>query len=423
MFAIVLASLSFATNFAAAPHTPNEPSSKSRGREAIGFVTRGTHDDAQETWRAPDGQRGFGTGRTRPEIEHWVRSAHGNGVAGAQDRALLSALLDLAADVDVELARTNARYEESGQYSLLGAAHAPGALARTPESLAQRFHALAADAAHELTTVSEQVEPLARLLTDIRFRTRARAVDGVGAELDDLRGALALFAAQADGWVDLTDAEADRIARRADLAAARLRAIRNDLRALSESAASTGANAPWQRDFELLLLCAHRGAQDPELAATLKRLDDAEDSMSASLFTTRLAQDCAEELLTRAEQYEQANSLLQQAREASPELFGAGVELSPTPGISRSERRQRAARLCAQALELDPIGLECVWAIATSTDAAAGRLEARRYYDRFLALRGIRVQEARTYQGRTLSLEERKALEAVRDGVGKPPGT
>lgn len=417
MFAIVLASLSFATNSAAAPHTPNEP----KRREAIGFVTRGTHEDAQETWRAPDEQRGFGTGRTRPEIEHWVRSAHGNAVAGAQDRALLLSLQNLAAEVEVELARTGARYEESGQYALLGESKS-GAV-RTPEALAERFHALAADAARELTTVSEQVDPLARLLTDIRFRARSRVVDGVGAELDDLRGALALFAAQADGWVDLTDVEVDRVARRADLAAARLRAIRNDLRALSESAASTGANAPWQRDFELLLLSAHRGATDAGLVATLKRLDDAEDAMSASLFTTHLAQDCAEHLLTRAEQYEEARALLQQARETTPELFGGEVELSPMSGNSRSERRQRAARLCAQALELDPIGLECVWAVAATTDAAAGRLEARRYYDRFLALRGIRVQEARTYQGRTLTLEERKALEAVRDGVGKPPGT
>lgn len=406
MLAIVLASLTLASS----SHARSQPTSNT--------FSRGGRDETTETWRAPDDERGFGEGRTRREIERWVRAAQSNSVSAARDRALLTNLQGLASDVEIELARTAARCNDTGQYALLGE-HTT----HTPEGLATRFHELAADARRTLTTVGEHVDPLARLLSDVRFRARARVLDGVAFELSELRGALALFGAQADGWVDLTDAEIERVARRADLAAARLRAIRSDLRALAESSATAGANAPWQRDYELLLVGAHGGEHGAQLDEALARLSKAEDKLCANLFTTRLSETCADALFDRVEEHERASEYLAQIRELAPELFGAEPEHGTLAQAQRTEHKQRAARLALQILELDPLGESSNWIVATTTDASRGRSEALRYYDRFLALRGIRVQEARTHQDRVLTPEERTALEAVRELATRPqPG-
>src|SRR6185295_15821408 len=111
---------------------------------------------------------------------------------------------------------------------------------------------LAADVPAVLHDGGPRAELLARLLSDPRFRLRVQVSDGVRRELSDLRGALALLRAQTDGWVDLGELDVAAITRRADLAAARLRAIRLDLIALRESPAATTASGPLQVDYEHL---------------------------------------------------------------------------------------------------------------------------------------------------------------------------
>jgi hypothetical protein len=73
-----------------------------------------------------------------------------------------------------------------------------------------------------------------------------------------------------------------------------------------------------------------------------------------------------------------------------------------------------------EALAYDPLGEELNWFEAEATDFLSGAIESKRYFDRYLALRGIRAHDHRTYQDRTLSREEKRALDAVQ-AVGSPP--
>src|SRR5689334_21679303 len=69
--------------------------------------------DADGVFRAPDGAPGFGTGRTRRDLEKLMRSP------SDAEQAMLDGLRTLALDVDLELARLDRRYVELGYDRLL----------------------------------------------------------------------------------------------------------------------------------------------------------------------------------------------------------------------------------------------------------------------------------------------------------------
>jgi hypothetical protein len=54
--------------------------------------------------------------------------------------------------------------------------------------------------------------------------------------------------------------------------------------------------------------------------------------------------------------------------------------------------------------------------MALSTDWLADRVRSRPWFDRYLALRGIRAHDHRTYQGKELEADEQIALDAVQLG-------
>ena len=83
--------------------------------------------------------------------------------------------------------------------------------------------------------------------------------------------------------------------------------------------------------------------------------------------------------------------------------------------MTKSDRRQRAARFAALAAASDPLDEGAIWLAATTSDASSGRFEARRWFDRYLALHGIRAHDDRTYRGRTLTGEEQRALDALHE--------
>ncbi|MBI5363799.1 MAG: hypothetical protein HZA53_11520 [Planctomycetes bacterium] len=356
--------------------------------------------------RAQDGARGFGYGRTRRDVERLLRSN------APEDRAFLGGLRDLAHDVELELGAIDARYRECGWYATLepGEAH--------PEALGRRFRELSTDVPRVLRSGGAPADLLARLLTDQRFRTRSRVIDGVGSELADVRGALDLFAAQTDGWVDLTDAEIGALCERCDLAAARLRAIRLDLQALRDLPCALGANAPWQVDHERILMITRTHQHEHierELAPILDRLDDAEDAMARPLFTTAFADRFEDDLGARTTALARAGELLPSARELDPDRAPSTAVSKSVAALGKSERRQRAARIASQAAAFDPLSEEAIWIAATTSDAAYGRFEARRWFDRYLALHGIRAYDDRTYRGRELTAEEERALDALHE--------
>lgn len=356
--------------------------------------------------RAHDGERGFGYGRTRRDVERLLRSN------APEDRAFLAGLRDLARDVELELDALDVRCRERGWYATLESNDAD------TEALGRRFRELATNVPRVLRSGGPPADLLARLLTDLRFRTRARVIEGVGSELADVRGALDLFAAQTDGWVDLTDAEIGALCERCDLAAARLRAIRLDLQALRDLPCALGANAPWQVDHERILMITRTQQHERierDLEPILERLDAAEDAMARPLFTTAFVDRFEDDLGARTTALARAEELLPSARELDPDREPTTAVSKAVAALGKSERRQRAARIASQAAVFDPLSEEAIWTAATTSDAAYGRFESRRWFDRYLALHGIRAHDDRTYRGRDLTAEEQRALDALHE--------
>ena len=75
--------------------------------------------------------------------------------------------------------------------------------------------------------------------------------------------------------------------------------------------------------------------------------------------------------------------------------------------IKKTTRRRQAFRRATQGLHHDPLDDELAYAAALMARYVSGTLEALDYYDRFLALRGIRVHDSRTW-GRYRKLTERE---------------
>ena len=368
--------------------------------------------------RAPDGERGFGPGRTLREITRLLRSP------AEEDRALVASLRQLETDLRILLGLVSDRYRDLGYFALLEivaeevkreTAPAPGE-APPLERLGEVFRERASRAAAVFEGDGPEADLLARMLVDARFRARAGVIEGLEFEMADLRAGLAVLHADLDGFASLRDHEAEAIARRVDLAAARMRAAKLDLEALREGKLDETANAVWARDLERLLMLARSAdaaQREKELPGILDRLDQREQAMSASLFTARQAAELEMPLTARAAAVANAAEMLPKVRAYLPgtaEGNQAGGEIGSLP---KSRRHAYAAHLAAEALSYDPLGEELNYLAAEATDFLYGTIESRRWFDRFLALRGIRVHDHRTFQGRALTREEKRALDAV----------
>jgi len=115
-----------------------------------------------------------------------------------------------------------------------------------------------------------------------------------------------------------------------------------------------------------------------------------------------------------------AADLLPSVRELLPETpegAKAGAEIQALP---KSRRYAYAAHSAAQALGYDALNEELNYLAGLATDVSYGQLESRRWFDRFLALRGIRSNEYKTYGDRKLTREEKRALDVVQQLATKP---
>jgi hypothetical protein len=386
----------------------------------------GTLQDAPravEWGLAPDGEKGFGPDRTMRDIERLLRSS------AEEDRGHVAALYRLEQDIRVLLAMATDRYEELGYFGLLDVAKREEELETrageqwlTPlERLDAAFRERTARAAAELAEAGPTAELFAKLLVDSRFRTRALVIEGLEFEMLDLRAGMAVLQSHLDGFANLRDEEGDSIARRVDLAASRLRAAKLDLEALREERSDATAGETWGKDLEILLALAR--SKDPEridreLPAVRERLDQRETSMAAALFTTRLDAKLAGDLDRRALAISTAAELLFKIRPyfpGTPESEAADAEIK---SLSKSRRYAYASRAVVEALNYDPLNEELNWFGGESSDFLWGSMESRRWFDRFLALRGIRVHDHRTFKDRTLTREEKRAIDAVQAVAG-----
>jgi hypothetical protein len=357
-------------------------------------------------WKtAPDGDRGFGAGRSLREVARLLRSS------AEEDRAVVAALYKLESEVRILLALLTDQYKGRGYFEMLGPRADPSL-----DRLGSVFRAKQGEALRELAQGGAPAELLARMLVDARFRARARVIDGFEFEAADLKAGLAVLFAHLDGYADLKDFEAELIARRVDLAAARLRAMRLDLEALREKPGGQSSDAAWAQDLERLMMLMKtndRDRREMEMPQILERLDQREEGMCSALFTTRQAEELQALLAQRAAAIGSADKMLPKVRELVPETPEGAKASDEIQALSKSRRYAYAAHTGAEALSYDPLNEELNYLVGLACDFNFGALESRRWFDRFLALRGIRSNDYKTYGDRKLTREENRALDAV----------
>lgn len=378
-----------------------------------------------EWGQAPDGEKGFGPRRTVRDATKLLRST------ADEDRAVVDGLRQLEIDIRVLLSLATERYQAAGYFDLIGIAEkekregtGEDEPQTTPlERLGAVFRERAFHAGSELPKGGRAADLLARLLVDTRFRARAQVIDGLEFESADLKAGLAVLAAELDGFAGLHDDEAQAITRRVDLAASRLRAAKLDLEALREDSKAATAGETWGKDLEALYQMirtddVERRAR--ELPEILDRLEQREAGMASALFTTRLETRLENELEERRQAIAAASGLLKGIRAyfpGTPESEKAGPEITR---LSKSRRYGEAGKMAAHGLRYDPLNEELNWFEGETSDLLSGSMESKRFFDRYLALRGIRIHDHRTFKDRKLTREEKRAFDAVQ-AVGTTP--
>jgi hypothetical protein len=360
---------------------------------------------------ALDGQRGFGSGRKLRHLERLLRSTD------VDDKATFAALRALPGEVDA-LAISAAEQARVHKYTQILAREDP----QTLEQLGIAFR-------ESQTNIEARLERgnssavLARMLVDLRFRVRARVAQGLALEVRELSSALGLLGAQVDGYANLSDREVDLVARRADLAASRLRAMKLDLTALRTDAAAEQSEIDSAGDRERLLSAlaitdhAQRGA---ELARVLTELEKREERAAAVLFTSLLEPKVRALVRARGQAIDLAAAAIENVRAAMPDTPEGRKAPPDLRELSKASRYTLAARAGTEALATDPMSDALCSLVAVSTDFQWGIRESRQWFDRYLALRGIRASDHRTYKDRQLTQGERRALEALQSPVEPP---
>lgn len=360
---------------------------------------------------APDDERGFGTGRKLRDLERLLRSTE------ADDQAVLAALSGLPREVDALAAQAAEPARVHGYTVLLARGEPP-----TLERIGIAFRESLASAQARLERGASSAV-LARMLVDARFRARARAAAGLALEVRELAAALALLGAQLDGYASLTDGEAELIARRADLAAARLRAIRLDLTALRADAATERVDVESTRDRESLqaaLALADDAQRTAELQRVLAQLQEREDQAAAMLFTTLLRPKVQSLVRARDLAIDKAAAAVPAVRALMPDTPEGRKAPPDVRELSKARRYAYAARTGVEALAIDPLNAALNHLVAESLDFQWGIRDSRSWFDRYLALRGIRAHDHRTYKDKQLTDDERRALGALQTPVEVP---
>lgn len=349
---------------------------------------------------APDGRPGFGRDVDELSLLRFFRTPE------EEDLVFLSELQRLAEDVGILVSITEGFYRERRYFNLLGPAQR-GDL----EQLLSSYRAYSLDPSSAINQGPAVSMAFARMHLDTRFRTRIDILREWGYEASQLRSGLRVLEGAASSFVVLGDDQARSVARRIDLAAARLRNMRLDLEAMRESmeSARTGGPDPDQvKAFLALFEIGDRDARLKAIEADRLRAEREEKRMTSVLFTTKLRVEAASELEWRASSNAQARDLLEDALEALPE---SSDDVSPElRRMGKTKRRKVARERAIAGLNFDPLNEELAWIAAHTSKLVFGEYEAASHYDRFLTLRGIRHYQEATFRERDLSEREREAL-------------
>jgi hypothetical protein len=352
---------------------------------------------------APDGRRGFGQDTRVSEIYSLLRSAKD------EDRRFLAGLADLSSEIQVLAASSLESYRSHGYLEVLDPRETPSLAA-----LHERYREVAADPFPVLARGDEKALALAKMIHDTRFRARAAVLGNFDAELRELAAGLAVFRGAVDGYVELDQDQASNVAARVDLSASLLRAMRSDLEAMKLSLGEVETDPA--RAAELVRVASQSEGENVRRAAVERICAEArhrEELMASALFTTRLRADVVELLAWRQTLHDESAKLRSEALEWLPDTPEGLAAPDPVQKLAKHERMRRGFVRGREALAIDPLDPELAWICAHGLDFSEGPRLSRPYYDRFLALRGIRAHDHRTYARRDLDEREREALDAV----------
>ena len=357
---------------------------------------------------AVDGHRSLGSDREISEILKIFYQPT------EEDRAFLAGLAELGEHMGVFAATTEALYRSRGWFDAED-------LARLEEEVGlETLHravlaALDSDGSF-LLRGGTTAELHATILLDPRVHVRAELFSDWEEDAREVEDGLRVLRSCTDGWTYLEDEEGQLIARRVDFAAALLRARVKDLSALRETpGSSTGVSAEDVKRLAEVLRLPRGPERDGLLRAERDSIEKRVESMREVLFFTRLAHDAEGWFRWRDELDSKAAALLEEVRVWRPDN-DEGKDLPRNiRSRTKTDRRQWTLRLAKEGLSYDPFDAELAYAAGWMADIVTQKIEAASYFDRFLALRGIRVHEDRNWRKRELTEEEKHAIFKVQE--------
>lgn len=356
---------------------------------------------------APDGRPGLGVPPDERSVKELFRDP------GPEESVWLRELFELAMDVETFVAVAEARYRRLGYFDVFDSHTLEGSsaglerLERAGTRLTRR--------PFERAWSSDASEGLARLLVDDTFALRGPLLEEARAEVRELRSAIRLFESLAWGRVHFEEPDLlELLAKRFDLSAARLRALRLDLDALYEH---VGAPVPTP-DPDLVTALregdASRGA--PRLGSLLPPASQF-GRRRASLASSRFDADHRRALDERRVARVEARQAIREMLRLLPFIGVAGQD--PPEDMKQIELHRAAAAAGLEGLRADPLATDVYYLLGIALDFCQGRDASTPYFDAYLALRGIRHWQHRTFASRDLTAAEEYALYVV---VGwRPP--
>ena len=355
-----------------------------------------------DEYLAPDGRPGLGEARSARELGRLFRSSE------ESVRSMLAGVIGLEGDILVLREEAVRAYRAAGYFQLLETAEL--------EDLHRAYPRFRSQVIERVGRGGDAGELAARFFLDLRFRLRREVLGRFEREAREVRAGLALLRASEDGYVLLKDEEAQGIAARIDLSSALLRSLRLDLEALRQTGDAHAPGAPdegWTVELISLAASTDRERRDIALAALERRLEGRRSRLASALFTPRMAARLAEECALRQGANDQAALALPGIRELLPETEEGRAARPEVAEIAAHRRHAYALRLGVEALALNPLNEELSYLTGVASAFLLDAREARAWFDRYLALRGIRAGDDRTYRRRDLTDEEARALQAV----------
>ena len=212
----------------------------------------------------------------------------------------------------------------------------------------------------------------------------------------------------------LSNDEALAIAQRVDRSAALLRAMILDMDLLGASDFA-GEPATSVSVDELVEAAreSDQGERKRKLSALLGPAQAVITRMAGSLKGARLRAALSADLALREAALERASQHITELDRLVPGRLPDEEVPAEVLAMSKQDRHRVALRHAQAGLVEDPFSPELSFYMALSTDWLVDRLRSRPWFDRYLALNGVRAHDHRTYQGKVLSPDLQIALDAV----------